>query len=120
LADYSNLEKRIERDRQLFAVFTSISIITKMVEVLDDLELAYSHLTDPGLKMAIDKFTQVLKNEGLSEIISQDQLFDPVKMECVDTASGPDNQVISVKKTGYTLHGQIIRPAQVIVGKSSN
>jgi len=117
LADYSNLEKRIERDRQLFAAITSMAIISKMIDVLDDLQLAYTHLADAGLKMAIDKFVAVLKSEGLAEIVADNQKFDPVTMDCVDTVVGPENQVVSVKKPGYTLHGQVVRPASVIVGR---
>ena len=36
LADYSNLERRIESQRQLFVTLATTSIITKMVDVLDD------------------------------------------------------------------------------------
>jgi molecular chaperone GrpE len=117
LADYSNLEKRIERDRQLFITLTSAAIVTKMVEVLDDLYLAYGHLQDPGLKMAIDKFVSVLKSEGLAEITAENMPFDPAVMEAIDAVEGEEDLVVNVKKKGYTLNGQVIRPAQVTVGR---
>ena len=118
LADYSNLEKRVESQRQFFVTLATTSIITKMIEVLDDLYLTYQHVSDPGLKIAIDKFISVLQSEGVEEIVAQDKEFDPSTMDCFQVTDGKDNYVISVKKTGYKLNGHVIRPSQVIVGKS--
>ena len=120
LADYSNLEKRIESQRQLFVTLATTSILSKMIEVLDNFNLAQNHLNDPGLKMAIDKFNSVLKTEGLEEINPKDLEFDPQSMECIEAVDGPENFVVEVKKLGYKLNGHVIRPAQVSVGKTSN
>lgn len=119
LADYANLEKRIDSQRQLYVTLATVNIINKMVDVLDDLYLVHSHLPDAGLKMTIDKFCSVLNSEGLTEV-KTDAQFNPETMECIATAPGEDNQIISVQKRGYLLNGQLIRPAQVIVGKKSN
>ncbi|MDD2224674.1 MAG: nucleotide exchange factor GrpE [Candidatus Shapirobacteria bacterium] len=118
LADYSNLEKRIDSQRQLFVTLATTSILSKMVEVLDNFYLAQNHLNDPGLKMAIDKFDSVLKTEGLEEINPLGLEFDPQSMECIETVEGKENFVIEVKKLGYKLNGHVIRPAQVSVGKN--
>ena len=120
LADYSNLEKRIDSQRQLFITLATTSILSKMVEVLDNFYLAQNHLNDPGLKMAIDKFNAVLITEGLEEINPLDLEFDPQSMECIETVEGKENFVIEVKKLGYKLNGHVIRPAQVSVGKTSD
>lgn len=116
LADYSNLEKRIESQRQLFVTLATTSILSKMVDVLDDFYLAQKHLNDDGLKMAIDKFNSVLKIEGLEEINPVGLEFDPQSMECIETTKGKENFVVDVKKLGYKLNGHILRPAQVSVG----
>ena len=118
LADYANLEKRIESQRQLFVTLATTAIIIKMIEILDDLHLSFNHLQDQGLKMAIDKFVNVLKSEGVEEIEALDQSFNPESMDCIEVVEGKENQVISVKKAGYKLNGHVIRPAQVAVGKS--
>ena len=120
LADYSNFEKRVESQRQLLVTLATTVVITKMIEALDDFNLAYSHLQDPGLKMAIDKFVSALQSEGVEEINPVDTEFDPAFMECVKIDSGEDNKVIQVHKLGYKLNGHVIRPAQVIVGKSQS
>ena len=118
LADYANLEKRIESQRQFFVTLATTAIIIKMIEILDDLYLSYNHLKDEGLKMAIDKFVGVLKSEGVEEIITDNQKFDPAIMDCVEAIDGLSDQVISTRKIGYKLNGHVIRPAQVAVGKS--
>lgn len=120
LADYSNLEKRIESQRQLFVTLATTAIVTKMIDILDDLYLAQSHIKDQGLQMSIDKFVSVLKTEGLEEIKTDGEEFDPELMECIEVAEGKDNHVIETKKKGYKLNGHVIRPAQVVVGKSEN
>ena len=119
LADYANLEKRVENQRQFFVTLATTAVIIKMVEALDDFNLAYSHLQDAGLKMAIDKFIAALKSEGVEEVDPLGSDFDPATMECVQTVDGEDNKVITVRKLGYKLNGQVIRPSQVVVGKSA-
>jgi len=120
LADYSNLEKRIENQRQLFVTLATTSLLSKIIEVLDDLYLSNQHLKDSGLKMVIDKFVSVLESEGIEEIETEKLTFNPESMDCVEVAPGKQDQVISVKKKGYRLNGHVIRPAQVVVGKESN
>ncbi len=120
LADYINLEKRIESQRQMIMTLATVSIVSKMIDVLDDICLVQSHLKDTGLQMTVDKFKNVLLSEGLKEINPQEQEFNPATMECIQTSDGKDGFVVSVKKTGYSLNDQIIRPAQVVVGKTSN
>ena len=119
LADYINLEKRIESQRQMVIALATVSIVSKMVDVLDDLSLAQSHLKDTGLQMTVDKFKSVLRSEGLIEINPIELDFDPNTMECVHTESGEENKVLSVNKIGYSLNGQVLRPAQVVVGKKA-
>lgn len=119
LADYANLEKRIESQRQLFTTLTATAIVSRMIEVLDDLHRANSHLKDDGLRLAIDKFASVLKSEGLEEIEVDGREFDPKTMECVNVADGKQNHVVSVTQKGYLLNGEVIRPAKVIVGRGN-
>jgi len=118
LADYSNLEKRIDSQRQLFISLVTTGIVAKFIDVLDDLYLAQKHLNDPGLKLAIDKYLAVLKSEGLTEI-DYSQKFDPATMECTEAVVGEKDKVVEVKKRGYLLNGQCLRPAQVSVGRGS-
>jgi len=38
-------------------------------------------------------------------------------MECLQVVPGQENQVMEIKKPGYLINGQCLRPAQVTVGK---
>lgn len=117
LADYDNLSKRQEAQKELFLAMTIASFMDKALSAMDDLHLVLSHLKDKGLEMAIKKMEDVLKSEGLEEIETKDRQFDPADMDCVDTdASVEKDKITLVKKKGYKFNGQIIRPAQVVVG----
>ncbi|MFA5025554.1 MAG: nucleotide exchange factor GrpE [Candidatus Shapirobacteria bacterium] len=117
LADYANLQKRQEEQHQFFATLAIAGFVSQMLSVLDDFLLAYQHLPDAGLKMAIDRFESVLKNQGLEEIKAVGQNFDPETMECLLIVDGETDKVIEIKKRGYLLNGKCLRPAQVTVGK---
>jgi len=117
LADYANLQKRQQEQSQLFATLAIAGFITQMLDVIDNLLLAYEHLPDPGLKMAIDRFETVLKEQGLEEVKAEGQVFDPKVMDCLQVVEGEPDKVIEVQKRGYLLNGQCLRPAQVTVGK---
>jgi len=120
LADYANLQKRQEEQHQFFATMAIAAFVSQILNVLDDLLLAQKHLSDPGLKMAVDRFETVLKNQGLEEIKAEGEKFNPETMECLQTTEGENDKVIEVKKRGYMLNGRCLRPAQVTVGKQSN
>ncbi|MBI2330200.1 nucleotide exchange factor GrpE, partial [Candidatus Daviesbacteria bacterium] len=56
---------------------------------------------------------------GLEEIKTEGE-FNPALQEAVDTRAGDDNIILVVVRKGYTLNGKILRPAQVVVGKSES
>jgi molecular chaperone GrpE len=71
------------------------------------------------VEMAVKQLKEVLKGEGLDEIVADGQ-FDPSLHEAVDTASGKDGEIIKVAQRGYTLNGKVIRPAKVVVGRKES
>ena len=117
VADYQNLEKRIEKEKGEFVKFYNASLVDKLLGVLDDLERAESHIKNKGLTMAVNQFKSVLETEGVEEIDSDGEKFDPEKMDCVELAKGPKNKVVETTLKGYMLNGKVLRPAKVRVGK---
>jgi len=117
LADYQNLEKRIEKEKQAFVKFSTASLMDKLLAVVDDLERAEKHLKDKGLSIAVKQFKTVLQSEGIEEIKAQGKKFDPEKMDCVSMAEGKKNIVTTICQKGYKLNDKILRPAKVEVGK---
>lgn len=117
LADYQNLEKRVLEERKEWIISANKELILRLLPILDTLDLAYKHINDQGLRVSINQFLGVLKNEGVERIKTVGEEFDPVKMECIDVAQGEENKVIEEVRSGYMLNDKVIRAAQVRVGE---
>lgn len=117
VADYRNLERRIEEGKTDFVKFANASLIDKLLAVLDDLERAEQHLKDKGLTIAVSQFRHVLETEAVEEIKALKEKFDPQLMDCLEITKGPKNIVVEVCQKGYQLAGKVLRPAKVKVGK---
>lgn len=118
LADYQNLERRIEEERRLLSRLSSVLLIEKFLPILDNLENAQKHLNDQGLELVIKQFKDVLATEGVEEILSEGQDFDPKFHEAIEAENGrEDNKVVKVAAKGYKIEDKIIRPAKVVVSK---
>ena len=116
LADYQNLENRIKDQKKTFVRLANMSLIDKLLGVLDDLDRALEHIKDKGLKLVREQFIEVLVSEGVKEIEVEGKHFDPETMDCVEMVPGPKNQVIKAQLKGYSLNDHVIRPAKVEVG----
>jgi len=68
LADYDNLVKRVEREKQGFERYANVKLAIKLLPVLDVLREAQKHIGDPGIAMTITQFEEALKGEGIEEI----------------------------------------------------
>lgn len=122
LADYDNLRKRVEREREVLGKFASVGVITKLLPVLDNLENAESHLQDAGLAICIGEFKKVLNEEGLVEINPKvGDEFDENTMEAIEVVKGERDNIISeLVLKGWKFEGdEVVRYAKVKVTKSS-
>ena len=120
VADYQNLEKRMDSEKREWIRSGNKGLILKFLPVLDILFLAQGHIKDEGLSLSIEKFLEILKEEGVEKIETEGQDFDPNKMECVSVQEGAENKVLSELRPGFVLSGQTLRPSQVIVGLGSS
>ena len=120
LADYQNLERRIEEERRELSKLSSLLLIEKLLPILDNLESAQAHLNDEGLQIVIKQFKDVLQAEGLQEINAKGAQFDPNFHEAVETIWGQsDNKIVKVVTKGYMVENKVIRPAKVVVERKS-
>lgn len=123
LADYDNLVKRVERERDEVKKVLSLRLILKLLSVLDGLENAQEHLKDQGLAITITEFKRILSEEGLTEIKPEvGDEFDENTMEVVEVVDGEsDNKVSTVSLIGYKFSdGTVVRHARVVVTKKNN
>lgn len=119
LADYQNLEKRKTEEIGEVRKFAGEVILSKLLPIVDTFERAHKHLDDQGLRLAINELEVFLTDFGVKKLEMKGKAFNPHEMECIEVVDGEDNIVIEEVLPGYTLHGKVIRVAQVKVGKKS-
>lgn len=126
LADYDNLRKRVERERDEFGSIARATLMVRILPIFDMLEGAQTHLKDSGLAITIDEFGKVLREEGFEKIdVKVGDSFDEnlhEAVELVDSDSDSDKgsgQVAEIILPGWRItDGPVIRPAKVKVAKN--
>lgn len=125
-ADFENFKKRSQKEKTEMYQFASENFATKLLPVMDNLERAEAALTDAseeargyidGLDMVFRQLKDVLKEEGLEEIVCEGP-FDPNLHHGVAVGADDekeDQDIIDVFQKGYKFKGKVIRPAMVKV-----
>jgi molecular chaperone GrpE len=128
-AEFENIRKRLEKEKQNFVMFANEELITDLLTILDDLErsieLARENKNDfsgflKGIELVLGQFHEILKKKGLSPIETKGKPFDPHLHEALlytETDEFPEHTVIEELQRGYLLNGRVIRTAKVRVSK---
>lgn len=124
LADYANLQRRIEQDKLQIADHLKSMFIVKLLPVLNNLEVSLKVLAKEasagarqGLEISISQFKKILYDWGVEEIKTEGE-FDPQLHEAIEVVEGKEeNKITQVLEKGYRLGGKILRPARVKVEK---
>ncbi len=121
-AEMENSRKRMERERARYVQAASERLVGELLPVLDNLERALEAQGDvrEGVRATRDQFVAVLAREGLAQIHSDGESFDPVIHEAVMSMPSDEHEediVVQTLEPGYTLNDRTIRPAKVIVSK---
>lgn len=119
LADYDNLVKRIDREKNELEFRLNLRLILKILPVVDGLRQAQVHLKDPGLAIMLTELENILKDEGIEEIkLKKGGTFNPEFCEAVEVVekAGEDNKIVEVLLSGWKYaSGLVIRHAKVKV-----
>lgn len=129
-AEMENTRKRLEREKSEGICFANESLLKELLPVMDNLERALEHGekdTDmenlmTGIRMTLKGFTDTLGKFGCVAFESVGKPFDPNFHEAVMQQEAPDaadNTVLQEFQKGYTLNDRLVRPAMVVVSKSS-
>lgn len=116
LADYRNLEKRTEEEKQKWVDFSNENLIRHLLPIIDGLYMMQEHVKNEGLGMVIKQMNEVLMDNGVTEIETLSTDFDHTKMEAVELVGGEQNKVVEVITRGYFFKNKLLRPARVKVG----
>lgn len=130
-ADLANFRKRTEEESITMRQDANRRLIMNLLPVIDELELAINHLSEPGNGDAADSWMEgvklihrkaygILEAEGLSRIEAVGAQFDPLQHEAVgvvDSEEHPSGYVVEALRNGYRLRDRVIQAAQVVVAR---
>ena len=127
-ADLINYKRRLEQDKEEAIKYAQSGLILKILPMLDDFERAMAALPPTladhpwvkGIAGIARKLWNTLESQGLSEIKSQGEFFDPCLHEAVTCAPGEEGLVVEEFQKGYKLHDRVLRPAKVAVGSGED
>jgi len=126
-AEFDNYRKRINKERTNLFNMAKGELISQVIPVLDDLDrmINYHQESDhqcsvEGVNLIYQKLLKVLNEEGLEEIPSVGEKFNPEVHEAVGvekTDKKNDDIVLEEWQKGYLFSGKLLRPSRVKVGK---
>lgn len=128
-ADFDNMRKRLERDKQEFQKYAHEDIVVDLLGILDDLERSVeaaekgqenSDAFLKGIEMILAHLYELLKKRGVIAIPAKGKKFDPNQHEALvqtETPDHEDGEVIEEMQKGYRMNDRIIRTAKVRVAK---
>jgi molecular chaperone GrpE len=127
-AEFENYRKRVSKQQVEQVARAAVSLVDKLLPVLDVLDLAAEHLGDAdseegkALVQASALLNDVLAKEGLERVDPVGDLFDPNSHEAVGNVPADENEsdeqgptVAQVMRPGYRWRGTVVRPAMVLV-----
>ena len=127
-AELVNYKRRSDEERISLSKFSNSRLITKLLPVKEELDLAITHSGKAGaadswlegIKLIQRKLLNLLESEGVELIEGIGDVFNPVEHEALGTDESteyPAGHIIEVVRSGYRLQDRVIQPAQVIVSR---
>lgn len=125
-AELDNFRKRTAKERQDAVKYANGSLLESLLPVIDNFEFGLQAAkmegeNSPvllGMSMVQKQLTDFLKENGVEEVPSVGQKFDPNVHDAVSqqpTADAPEGTILSQIRKGYRLRDRLLRPASVVV-----
>lgn len=124
-ADFDNFRRRTESEKQQWQKQAQLDLMLELLPILDNFELALSHLSDEqkkdptmqGIFHIQNQLISTMQNLGVEKIAAEaGQEFDPNFHEAVSSHEGKGGTKIhSVHSHGYKAGETVLRPAKVVV-----
>lgn len=131
-ADFENYKKRMTKERADSIAYGNEEIIKEMINVLDNLDRALEHAENhqeskplvDGVKIVQKQFINTLEKFGVQTIDASKGIeFDPMMHQAIEHVESDEiaaGKVLMEMLPGYKLKDRLLRPALVVVAKTSN
>lgn len=127
-ADFDNLRRRTQLDREAQEKYRAQSLLTDLLPVLDNFERALQvEVTSDdavalykGIDMVYRSFVDAMNKEGLELIPAEGVQFDPTVHQAVMQESDSEKEsgiILRELQKGYKLKDRVIRPSMVSVNE---
>ncbi len=128
-ASVINYRKRLEKQRDEFAEIASARVLSKLLQVADDLNRILGNGKDnipkehfEGIKLMSQRIKTIFEQEGVTilEIKEGKTKFDPRFHEPIlaqPNTDLPDKTITTVVNVGFVKGERVLRPAKVIITK---
>ena len=127
-AEFTNYRRRVSQEQLQATSRGKENVLRALLPILGNLRLAVHHAQEDanavrqGVHMIWQQFESFLRDQGVEQVATVGQPFDPAKHEALSTAPAttetPANTVVAEINAGYSLDGRLLRPAQVIVARA--
>lgn len=116
-------DERAQREKANFVALL-LPVLDNLLRATEAAETANS-IKDvvEGVRRTADSFEKALVAVGVEPVESVGQLFDPELHDAIETTEvkpEQDNVVVAEYTRGYKMGDKLIRPARVMVGRSSD
>lgn len=124
-ADFENFKKQSEKRNQEIIESANATLIVNILDSYEDLgralELSKTKKElEEGIELIYSKLKNTLEKEGLGEIPTKGEKFDPFKHEALMAEVSEDHEngeIIEELMKGYTLKDKVIKYSKVKVCK---
>ena len=125
-ADFENYKKEEARRTGELIGFAKAGWLLELLRVFDNFERIEQHLPHDfkdddwakGVLMVKTQLLEFLKTEGVEEIKTEGEKFNPQFHEAVEQVEDKNKEagrVVEVLEKGYLLNGRVLRPSKVKV-----
>lgn len=128
-AEFDNYRKRTLREKMDLTKYAGENLLIKLLPFMDDFERALKHMDNSveagavkeGINLIYVKFSDFLKQNGVTEIVALDQLFNVDIHEAVAKIAVDEEEkkgrVLDVVLKGYYIQDKVLRYSKVVVGE---
>ncbi|PTI20124.1 nucleotide exchange factor GrpE [Staphylococcus warneri] len=127
-AEFENYKRRIQNENKINKTYQAQGVLTDILPTIDNIERALQIEGDDdsfkslqkGVQMVHESLLRALKDNGLEEIESEGQAFDPNVHQAVVQDDNPEYEsgvITQELQKGYKLKDRVLRPSTVKVNQ---